>query len=84
MTGYGGDDFPMIDKNGDGVISKEDFVDCSRFDRVLKDSLSTKEINVDSVSVYYHMGKVSYRSIVTTGDPVPVGQWDVPVNHSTG
>ena len=28
--------------------------------------------------------KVSYRSMVTTGDPVPVGQWDVPVNHFTG
>jgi len=28
--------------------------------------------------------KVCYRSMDTTGDPVPVGQWDVPVNHFTG
>jgi hypothetical protein len=28
--------------------------------------------------------KVSYRSMGTTGDPVPVGQRDVPVNHYTG
>jgi hypothetical protein len=28
--------------------------------------------------------KVSYRSMGTTGDPVPVGQRDVPVNHFTG
>ena len=25
-----------------------------------------------------------YRSMGTTGDPVPVGQRDVPVNHFTG
>jgi hypothetical protein len=28
--------------------------------------------------------KASYRSMGTTGDPVPVGQRDVPVNHFTG
>jgi hypothetical protein len=28
--------------------------------------------------------KSSYRSMGTTGDPVPVGQRDVPVNHFTG
>jgi hypothetical protein len=28
--------------------------------------------------------KVSYRSMGTTGDPVPVDQRDVPVNHFTG
>ena len=28
--------------------------------------------------------KTSYRSMGTTGDPVPVGQRDVPVNYFTG
>jgi hypothetical protein len=28
--------------------------------------------------------KSSYRYMVTTGDPVPVDQWDVPMNHFTG
>ena len=28
--------------------------------------------------------KACYRSVGTTGDPVPVGQRDVPVNHFTG
>ena len=27
--------------------------------------------------------KACYRSMGTTGDPVPVGQRDVPVNHFT-
>ncbi len=30
------------------------------------------------------VSKASYRSMGTTGDPVPVGQRDVPVNHFTG
>ena len=30
------------------------------------------------------INKASYRSMGTTGDPVPVGQRDVPVNHFTG
>ena len=33
-----------------------------------------------SLSLY---SKTCCRSMVTTGDPVPVGQWDVPVNHFT-
>ncbi len=42
------------DKNGVGVISQAEFDGYARFERVLKDSLSTKEINFDLCHVYFH------------------------------
>jgi hypothetical protein len=44
-----------------------------------------KELSKDSsISGFSLSCKASYRSMGTTGDPVPVGQRDVPVNHFTG
>jgi hypothetical protein len=44
----------MLDMNGDGVISQAEFTGYARFERVLRDSLSTKKINFDLNKVYGH------------------------------
>ena len=46
--------------------------------------LHLQEFSFGKPTVVSSTSKVSYRSMDTTGDPVPVGQWDVPVNHFTG